>query len=97
MINHRDKSNFRDEIIGDDLLINAIDWIKSNLSISDVFDNEDIADYASENFSVGEIFGDNEIIEYVKNNYSPLNVFPIEDITSIYRDEQISIIVDEKG
>lgn len=49
MLTRQDKAKFKDNIIPDDLLSDAIIWIQSNLEPSDVFKESQLEDWALAN------------------------------------------------
>lgn len=48
-ISTKDEKNFKDYIVNNDLLAEAIEWIKSNLDPTDVFDISDLEEWAEDN------------------------------------------------
>lgn len=54
MVTRRDEENFKEAITKDSLLSESIEWIKSNLSPEQVFDDEKLADWSTDNGFVKE-------------------------------------------
>ena len=84
----------------DDLLEKAIEWIKDNMGIDDVFDEKKVKEYIKDNFSQDEIF---DMDDYLKN-VDIVKTFSENDIRDAarqigiidiqeYRDNQIDKIV----
>jgi hypothetical protein len=82
-----DNNKFSKELIVSDMLDTAVDWIKDNLNISDIYDENEIKIYVKENFSsIDDIFTDNEIIIHARNNFSINEIFNRNDIIEYIRD-----------
>lgn len=79
MASTSDNKRFRDDIVGD-LLDQAIDWINSNMSPSDVFDDEKLIEYAHDNADIDEVFDTPTIIEFVHETCTPEEVFSADDL-----------------
>jgi len=54
MASYKQEQDFINNIISSDLLENAIDWIKNNLSPDDVFSQKDLESWAEDNKYVKE-------------------------------------------
>lgn len=54
MTTNRQDIDFVQSVISTDLLANAIEWIAKNLSPEDVFDKEQLVDWANDNGFISE-------------------------------------------
>lgn len=46
---YEEKMNFLKSVISEDLLADALDWVRANLNPDDVFDEDDLRIWAKEN------------------------------------------------
>lgn len=62
------KSEVEIEVISTSL-DNAVDWIKDNLQVQEVFDEVDIIAYVKENNTPSQVFSHEELVEWAEENY----------------------------
>jgi len=58
-----------------DFVATIIEWIKANLSPSDVFDDDQLAEYARNNIEIDDVYSESNILGYVTEGYRPEEVF----------------------
>ena len=80
MASTNDNKQFRDSVVGD-LLDQAIDWINSNMSPSDVFDDDKLIEFAHENADIDK-FDHATIVEFVNETCTPEEVFSADDLAT---------------
>lgn len=85
MASYDENKQFRDSIVGD-LLDQSIDWIVSNMSPEDVFDNDQLVESVRSSNNIDDVFSDATIIEYVIETCDPSEVFD-DDTLAIWAEE----------
>jgi len=63
----KEDAAFRDSLIPNDLLEYAIEWIRSNLSPDQVFEEKILLDFAS-NYDPGDVFNSGSLSDWAENN-----------------------------
>ena len=67
--------DFADEMLVQYPLDQAIQWIKANLSPDDVFDEEQLAEYARNSIEIDDVYSERNILDFVRGTYNPTEVF----------------------
>lgn len=63
---HQDQQ-FKEAVISNSLLEEAIDWIKSNMQMDEIFDEKEILAYAA-NFDPEEVFKESTLAWWAESN-----------------------------
>lgn len=68
-----------DVIDSSTLLENSLDWIKSNLTITDVYDENDIIEHVALNSSPGDVFDEEDLKSWARDK-SPEEIFSSSEL-----------------
>jgi hypothetical protein len=84
MTTSRQDNNFADALIPgrDNLLEEAIEWIKDNLSVDQVFDDLTTVAYVKANIEIDQVFDERAILGHIQDRYSPAEAFDHRDLVS---------------
>jgi hypothetical protein len=63
----QEMSNYTEVVVNNTALDNALQWIQSNLSPTDVFTRKELYDWASGE-TVDDIFSKDQLVEWAENN-----------------------------
>ena len=63
-----------------DFVATIIEWIKANLAPSDVFDDDQLAEYARNNIEIDDVYSESNILGYVARTFNPGEVFDVRDL-----------------
>ena len=67
--------DFTDAVLVQYPLDQAIEWIKANLSLGDVFDERQFAEHARNNIEIDDVYSESNILSYVAGTFNPGEVF----------------------
>lgn len=81
MLSSRQNDSFAAEVLVSDPLDAAIEWIKQNLSPSEVFEESQIADYARDNIDIDTVYHQRTIVGWVQDTLSPAEVFSERELS----------------
>lgn len=68
MISYRDRQSFIDEFMDKESLDKAIEFIKNNIAIDDVYDTGAMVDWVKKNEAPGDVFSDSELSDWANDN-----------------------------
>lgn len=80
MASTQQNRDFADRLFPADPLDTAIDWISANLSPSDIFDDDQLAEHARNNIEIDDVYSERNILDYVQGTYNPGEVFTDRDL-----------------
>ena len=75
MASTQQNADFTTHLLPADPLDTAIEWIKANLSPSDMFDGDQLAEYARNNIEIDDVYSESNILGYVAGTFNPGEVF----------------------
>jgi len=75
MASARHNEDFGNHLFPADPLDAAIEWIKTNLSPGDVFDEEQLAEHDRNNIEIDAVYSESNILGYVAGTFNPGEVF----------------------
>lgn len=74
-ITWQENKEFLKEVVSNSLLDDAVDWIKHNIRIEEVYDEATIIKFVTDNVDVDDVYHDAAIIKYVTDAFNPSEVF----------------------
>lgn len=82
----RQDTEFADAVFplpsSDNLLAEAIDWIKGNLGVEDVFDDVQIKQYVQANLEIDFLYSETTLLNYVAGTWEPADVFSTNELSA---------------
>jgi hypothetical protein len=68
IVTYYDDLKFIKEVIDENLLDKAIEFIKANIAIEEVYDRDPIVNWVKENEAPGDVFSDSELKDWALDN-----------------------------
>jgi predicted amidophosphoribosyltransferase len=81
MISYRDRQSFIDEFMDKESLNKAIEFIKNNIAIDDVYDTGAMVEFIKNNIAIDDVYDTGAMVDWVKKNEAPGDVFSDSELS----------------
>ena len=82
----RQDEKFKQDVIPDDVLQTAVDWIAENMKPNEVFEEDVVREWVADNCNLFETFDEDFVFLSVASQSKPGDVFSVEDLSEWAKD-----------